>query len=147
MMLKPHPDPIDDPGAWRGMIGQGFTSDREWAAWFASYKAFILRYADLAQAHGVEQFCVGAELLATVQRETEWREVIALVRDRYKGPLTFAADIDREVAKITWWDTLDFIGVDAYPSLTEKNNPSLAELKEALSSNTSIYVSWNSYDS
>lgn len=28
VMLKPHLDPIDDPGAWCGMIGQGFTPEK-----------------------------------------------------------------------------------------------------------------------
>jgi hypothetical protein len=54
--------------------------------------------------------------------------VIAGVDSRYSGPLTYAANWGDETS-ITWWDVVDYIGVDAYYPLTGKNNPTVTELK------------------
>ena len=129
VMLKPHVDLADDPTLWRGEIGEGFT-EAEWHAWFTSYQAFIHHYAQLAQTYGVDQFCVGTELTATEGRETNWRAVITGVRRIYSGPLTYAANHGSE-NDVTWWDAVDYIGVDAYYPLTNKNDPTVVELKAA----------------
>jgi len=129
VMLKPHVDLSNDAAHWRGEIGQGF-GEAQWAAWFTSYTRFITHYAQLAQACGVEQFCVGCELSATQGRVSQWRAAIAGVRSVYHGSLVYAANWGAEES-LAWWDALDLIGVDAYYPLTAKNNPSLAELKAA----------------
>lgn len=146
VMLKPHVDLNNDPDHWRGQIGENFDED-DWAAWFASYRQAIYRYADLAQAQSVEQFSVGCELSATVGRVAQWRETIAGVRDRFSGPLTYAANHSGEESSITWWDAVDFIGVDAYYPLTDHNDPTLAELEaawEPISATlSSLAATWN----
>lgn len=129
VMLKPHVDLANDPAHWRGQIGETFT-DAQWTAWFASYQAFINRYAQLADAYAVDQFCVGTELSATESRADEWRATIGGVRSRYSGPLTYAANHGSE-SSLSWWDAVDFIGIDAYYPLTGKNDPTVAELKAA----------------
>ena len=48
----------------------------------------------------------------------------------FTGPITYAANPGSEGA-LNWWDQVDFIGIDAYYSLTDKNDPSLDELKAA----------------
>ena len=137
VMLKPHVDLLHDEGHWRGQIGGEFASEAEWTAWFASYRSFIDHYADLAQTHGADQFCVGTELSATVHRADEWRAVIEGVRAYFGGPVTYAANHGSE-AGITWWDAVDYIGVDAYYPLTDKNDPTLAELKAAWTPHVTI---------
>jgi hypothetical protein len=129
VMLKPHLDLANDPTHWRGDIGVGF-SEADWIAWFISYKDFINHYAQLAQAYGADQFCVGTELVSTEARAADWQSVIAGVRGLFTGPITYAANQGSEGA-LSWWDKLDFIGVDAYYPLTNKNNPTLDELKAA----------------
>jgi len=129
VMLKPHLDLANDPTHWRGEIGIGF-SESEWNTWFASYKTFIYHYAQLAQAEGVDQFCIGTELSSTEFRAADWRSVIVGMRALFTGPLTYASNHDTEEA-ITWWDGVDFIGVDAYYPLTDKNDPTVEELKAA----------------
>jgi hypothetical protein len=129
VMLKPHLDLANDPTHWRGEIGTGF-SEADWIAWFSSYKAFINTYAQLAEANGADQFCVGTELVATEFRSADWQAVIAGVRALTTLPLTYAANHGSEGA-ISWWDRLDYLGMDAYYPLTGKNNPTLAELKAA----------------
>ncbi len=127
VMLKPHVDLFQESGVWRGEIGKGF-SDAKWRAWFESYRQMILRYARLAQEHRVDQFCVGTELRATSHRADDWRETIRLVREVYGGPLTYASTHDLEAENLTWWDALDYIGVDAYFSVSDSDNPSVEEL-------------------
>jgi len=53
------------------------------------------------------------------------------VRARYSGLITYAANHGGEETSITWWDAVDYIGVDAYYSLTDENDPTLAELRAA----------------
>lgn len=145
VMLKPHLDLAHDPDHWRGEIGQDF-SESEWNAWFSSYQAFIDHYAQLAQTYGADQFCVGTELSATQGREGNWRAVIGAVRSLYDGPLTYAANHGSE-NDLTWWDAVDYIGVDAYYPLTDKNDPTIAELKAAwqprVSSLATLASTWN----
>ena len=129
VMLKPHVDLFDDPDHWRGQIGVEFESEMEWDAWFSSYRDFIFHYAELAEAHGVDQFCTGTELVGTTHREGDWRRVIEGVRARFNGSLTYAANHSGEEVGIAWWDAVDYIGVDPYYPLTDKKDPTLEELK------------------
>jgi hypothetical protein len=127
VMLKPHLDLANDPNHWTGQIGQGLM-EAQWTDWFASYTTFIDHYAQLAQTNGADQFCVGIELSATEARTSQWRDVVKSVRSFYGGPVTYAANGGDE-ERINWWDIVDFIGVDAYYPLSNKNNPTIAELK------------------
>lgn len=127
VMLKPHLDLANDPSHWRGDIGMDF-SEADWAAWFTSYKSYINHYAQLAQTAGVDQFCVGTELASTEFRGADWKSAISGVRGLFTNPITYAANQGSE-SSISWWDNLDFIGVDAYYPLTDKNDPTLDELK------------------
>ncbi len=122
VMLKPHVDLYN--GEWRGEIY--FDNEREWEEWFESYRNFICHYAKLAEENGVEQFCVGCELVKTVGRE-EWFDIIKDVRKNFSGLITYAADWSN-YWNVTFWNALDFIGIDAYFGLTEKNDPSMEEL-------------------
>jgi hypothetical protein len=131
VMLKPHLDLQDDAGPGRGEIGTGFSDESQWADWFASYRRFIGHYATLAQESGVELFSIGTELEGTTHREEEWREVAQLVREHFSGALTYAANHGGEETAIAWWDTVDYIGVDAYYPLVDWLHPSVEDLKWA----------------
>jgi hypothetical protein len=129
VMLKPHLNLANDPTHWSGNIGQDF-SEADWTAWFTSYKVLINHYAQLAQSHGADQLCVGAELVSTEFRAADWQSVIEGVRAIFTGPLTYAANAGSQ-DYITWWDRVDFIGIDPYYALTNKNDPTVAELEAA----------------
>lgn len=131
VMLKPHVDLVNEreTGLWRGDIGTQFSTAEQWSAWFTSYRAFIEHYARLSQQEGVEQFCVGTELLGTTYREADWREVVAGVRSVYAGPLVYAALGGGEEETITWWDAVDYIGIDGYYALSNDENPCIDRLK------------------
>ena len=117
-------------------IGTSFTSETQWQEWFTSYREFINHYATLAQESGADMFYVGSELAGTTRREADWRRVIKEVRERYKGPISydsvFWGPIIPEFQRITWWDAVDYIAVDCWHSLTDKNNPTVEELKAGL---------------
>ncbi len=135
VMLKPNVDPKD--GHWRGEINPS-------AEWFEAYTEFINYWADIAEANGVELFCVGCELINTTGWSSSWRDVIEDVRTHYTGPLVYAANHGNEQS-VTWWDVLDYIGIDAYYPLTSKNDPTLAELKSAWNSRANNIENWRNY--
>jgi hypothetical protein len=115
VVLKPHVDVIDD--SYRGDIQP---SNRD--AWFRSYGSFIDHYASFASSQSLDLFVVGTEL-KTMSSETErWRAVIQTVRDRFMGPVTYAANWD-ELDQVQFWDDLDAIGVDAYFPLSDEGGP------------------------
>ena len=130
-LLKPH---IwlqnSQKGKWRGEIAMD--NEANWQRWFASYKKFILHYAKLAEENHIEALAIGTELYATaIQREQDWRDIIAMVRKVYHGELTYSANWYKEFEEIKFWDALDYIGIQGYFPLTEKENPSIDELKNA----------------
>ncbi len=125
IMLKPMIDLSNetDPDPWRGRIQPS-------PLWFQNYVNFINFFAEFAEEHGVEMLCIGTELNRTVTKEPEWRNVISGVRERYFGLLTYAAIWWREYDKlIRWWDALDYIGIDAYFPLSNKNDPTINEVQ------------------
>ncbi len=125
VMLKPHVDLYNE--RWRGEIY--FQNEQQWRAWFKSYKNFICHYARLAEQQGVEIFSVGCELVKTTQRE-EWFDVIEAIRENFSGLLTYASNWDN-YGNVSFWNALDFVGIDAYFPLTNKNDPSMGELMNA----------------
>jgi hypothetical protein len=139
--IKPHLDPND--GQWRAFIDP---SDR--ATWFKNYDAYIMHYAQLAQANGVEQLIIGTELIDMTSathnssNTDNWNSLIAQVRGAYSGKVGYAANwgpngtnLD-EKNQIKFWNNLDFAGVDAYYPLNTNDN-SVASLQAAWSASDS----------
>jgi hypothetical protein len=126
VMLKPQ---VYIPGGWTG--GMDYATDAEWEAWESSYEAYLMPFVKMAIEKNVAAICVGTEFkIAAAKREKFWRQLIAKVRKDYKGLLTYASNWD-EYPRIPFWDALDFVGIDAYMPLVEKDTPSVSELKEA----------------
>ena len=127
-MLKPHVWLHHQSAErWRGTIAMN--SEEDWEAWFRSYGNFILHYAALAEAEGVEIFCIGVELARTaIEREQDWRDLVAAIRKRYRGPLVYAANWWEEYDRIGFWDALDYIGVNAFFPLSDVPDPSAETL-------------------
>ncbi len=130
-LLKPHVWLRDRAGGkWVGDIQMA--NEADWQRWFASYRGFILHYAQLAERLGIEGLVIGTELhTAAATREADWRRLIAEVRQVYSGPLTYAANWYREYEEVRFWDALDWIGIQAYFPLTEQENPSRADLERS----------------
>jgi hypothetical protein len=114
-------------GSW---IGGAHPADL--AAFWADYRTMLLHYADLADQVGASMLVVGTEMGTLSWDEAHWRPLIAEVRERFHGALTYAANYD-EYARVPFWDALDYIGIDAYFQLADAGDPapSAAELSAA----------------
>jgi len=132
-LLKPHLWVRGRRGAssWPGDIQM--QSKADWRTWFASYSAFILHYAELAERHHLDALCLGTELqhATTPTHEAQWRALIRQVRAVYHGPLTYAANWSGEYEQIRFWDALDYIGIQAYFPLSTTPEPDKATLLAA----------------
>ncbi len=132
VMLKPMVDCRD--GSWRGNINPS-------SVWFTAYQGFINFWADIAQQNNVELFSVGCELKNTILWDSSWRNTIQEVRTHYTGPLTYAANHGQE-QNVSWWDEVDYIGIDAYYALTNSDDPILDELKTSWKNKADSIETW-----
>lgn len=110
VMLKPH--------VWR-LQGRTDIAPDEARRWLAEYKPFILHYARFAARVHADTLCIGTELRGLTPHEAEWRDIIAAVREVYKGPIVYAANHGEEFETIRFWDALDYIGIDNYYPLDD----------------------------
>ena len=127
VLLKPH--------IW--VRGDGWTgayhlqSESDWIQWEQEYLNYILPLAKIADSMNVEAFCVGLEFKRVIEARPDcWKKFIREVRKVYGGQLTYAANWDN-FNNISFWDELDFIGINAYFPLSESSNPSKKELLDA----------------
>lgn len=126
--LKPHIWLTQANGKWRSDIEM--SSDANWDRWFASYRKFILHYAELAERLDIDGLVLGTELHRTVvAKPKEWSRIIREVRAVYSGELTYAANWYREYEDVPFWNELDYIGIQAYfPLSANDEQTSVAEL-------------------
>lgn len=126
VMLKPH--------VW--VSGEGWpgefscSTETEWKHWEDSYAKYILRLATIADSMDVPVFCIGTEYRIAVRERPEfWMKLIDSVRRIYKNKVTYAANWDN-YEQVSFWDQLDFIGIDAYFPITSSKHPELKDLEE-----------------
>ncbi|HEX3596868.1 MAG TPA: hypothetical protein VHU80_17285, partial [Polyangiaceae bacterium] len=102
-----------ETGEWRGELDPK-TSDG-WARWAASYRRYVLAWARVAEAEGVDMLAIGIELrsFATTIRGPLLSSIIADVRRTYHGLLTYAANWD-DVFDTVVLGQLDVIGLNAF---------------------------------
>jgi hypothetical protein len=131
VLVKPH--------VWSGDFGRGgkwaadigMKNEADWAKWFEQYTAFILQQAKMAAENGAEAISVGCELEGTsAAQEQRWRGLIAEVRKVYKGYVIYSSAFG-EWPKVPWWDAVDCIGIDAYMPLTEVEDATEEQLRQA----------------
>ncbi len=112
--LKPIVNCAD--GTWRAHINffdKDVPCEPKWSDWFASYRDYILHFAQIAEETGCEMFCIGCEMVQTDRREAEWRHLISEVRKVYNGLITYNCDKYQE-DNVVWWDDLDLISSSGY---------------------------------
>lgn len=122
VILKPILNVTD--GTWRAHINffdVDVPCEPKWSDWFASYTEFIVHYAKIAQAEGVEIFCIGCEMVQTDRRADDWRAVVAAVRQVYSGLVTYNCDKYQET-NVTWWDAVDVISSSGYYPIDDWDN-------------------------
>ncbi|MFK7783030.1 glycoside hydrolase family 113 [Psychroserpens sp.] len=105
------------------------SSEKNWKALEKTYTKFIIEYANLAQETKAEIFCIGTELENFVKERPEyWNDIINKIKTIYKGKLTYAANWD-EFKRTPFWSQVDYIGVDAYFPVSDKQTPSVEDCK------------------
>ncbi len=126
VMLKPQ------IWVWRGEFTGDIrmASETQWQQLESSYAQFILAYAQLAETLKVPVLCIGTELHTFVQQRSDfWQQLIKRIRTIYTGQLTYAENWD-QIAKVPFWQQLDYIGVDAYFPIADDQTPTIAALTE-----------------
>ena len=129
VLLKPHLDPLS--GEWRAYI-----NPTDAATWFTNYAAMIDHYADIGAQQGALVLCIGAELVSMSTNATydgRWRSLIADVRGRFGGQLTYSANwgdsgFNEEYPHILFWGALDYLGISAYFQLANDNSPTVVSM-------------------
>jgi hypothetical protein len=136
-MLKPHIWMRRSDNKWRSDIAMN--SKEEWDRWFESYGNWILHYAYLAEEYDIEALCIGTELYQTTKHfPHKWKKIIADIRKVYSGKLIYAANWYKEYEEITFWDDLDYIGIQAYFPLSKNESPSPKELMKSWSKHKKV---------
>ncbi|MBL7814187.1 MAG: hypothetical protein JNL70_04200 [Saprospiraceae bacterium] len=126
VMLKPQ---VWVGGGWIG--GLDFATDADWLKWETEYENYILPFAKIADSTHVSLLCIGTEVKQSAMKRAQfWRNLIVKIKKVYKGQLVYAANWD-EYEFVTFWNDLDYIGIDAYFSLVPKATPSVSELEKA----------------
>ncbi|MDB5446339.1 MAG: hypothetical protein JWQ97_1656 [Phenylobacterium sp.] len=142
VLLKPQVA-VHDPAfaqynsaSWINMVNPNLTI-ADPAAFFASYKAQLLQWANLAEQHHVAMLSVGNEMVAATKPQYTgyWNDIIDAVRQVYHGQLTYAALAPvvtsggtNEISQIGFWGKLDVAGFDVYPSLVQTKTPTVQDL-------------------
>lgn len=135
VMLVPHLWMI--VGGWRGEIEpfsppdvkdaeghylfRGRADEAAMRRFAASYETFVDAWADVAEAHGVELLSLGVELRSWVtsgRATDELRALVADVRGRYHGLLTYSANWD-DVDDAWFLSSIDVIGINAFYPLAD----------------------------
>lgn len=115
-------------------------NDAWWLSWKDRYAKYLLNNADLAEAMSVPAIVIGDPAvmpsmdggnitgfkgqLTAIDGDKYWRDLIALIRTRYKGQIIGIATINNEVDWApSWLDSVDMVYVLFSPGL-EKIDPS-----------------------
>ena len=123
-------------------------------AFFASYKADVLGWAQYARAYGMSLLVIGTEmggyLTGLPPYQPIWADIIESVRARFRGAVTYAAGAGivparydartepdwsweyDEASRVVFWRLLDYVGLDAYPVLAAPGGKPAGDLASAL---------------
>jgi len=117
-------------GTYTGSLA--YKSDADWQKFESEYQDFILTFATIAAKEKVALFCIGTELEKFIEnRPLFWNQLITEIKKVYSGKITYAANWD-EYSRTPFWDQLDYIGIDAYFPLSEKESPTANDLNQSL---------------
>ncbi|HTX84193.1 MAG TPA: hypothetical protein VME44_18570 [Streptosporangiaceae bacterium] len=107
--------------AWRGSI-----QPQNRAAWFRSYRAFLVPYVTAAQQGHAATFVMATEL-ESMEGSPEWPGLVSSLRSIYTGQLTYDENYD-EFAWNTAKPPVPTHNVDAYPEFSVPGSASVAVL-------------------
>lgn len=109
-------------GGWRGVMEPSNVPQ-----FFASYRAFMDHYAQLAQADDVWLLFVGSEMTSLEGQTAQWESVITSARQYYSGQVGYEQNWD-VVGQPQFLSDVDVVGVSAYFPLDDSADPTEAQL-------------------
>ena len=125
IMIKPHLAYWGGPFSWRGEIG--FSEPEQRRRFFDQYKRWIVLLARVTR--DADLFVLATELKANVFSDSQWRELVAAVRQETSAQLTLAPNWD-DFENVSFWGDLDLIGVQGYFPISQKDDPSDDDLRQ-----------------
>ena len=123
-----------------GMDGSGFwgefyvATEEEWSEVESTYTELFYEFAKLSEEFTeVKLLSIGNELKEFTKRRPQFfKALIIKIRTDFPNlKLTYAANWD-EYQSISFWEDLDYIGVNSYFPLVNKETPTVNEVKQAL---------------
>ncbi len=109
-----------------------FDQYTKWGTFEESYHKYLWEFAEIADSLNAEIFCLGTELKSFIQfKPNYFPETITTFKDSFNFKLTYAANWDN-YKNITFWNKLNFIGIDAYFPGSTKSLPSVEEAGQAM---------------
>jgi hypothetical protein len=117
-----------------------------WGNWFDHYRAFAVHYADLASVSGAQALVIGGDWIAPAlpsgkladgtssavpaDAEALWKNVIAEVRQHFRGQVLFALPYDTSVieAPVNILRDADAVYLLWFAKLSDQPNPNKADL-------------------
>jgi hypothetical protein len=117
-----------------------------WNNWFDHYRAFVIHYADLASLAGAQGLVIGGDWIAPAlpggtladgtpssvpaDAEPRWRNLIAEVRQHFRGNLMFALPYDTGIVvpPISILQDADTVYLLWFAELSEQPSPSKTDL-------------------
>jgi len=109
-IVKPH---VWVPESWAGAIEPEATSR---SRWYAAYGEILQDVAKTAEQAKAEVLVIGTELRG-VSGASEWKAIIAKVRNIFSGRITYVAHGADEAEEVAFWPELDAVAVSLYPVL------------------------------
>ncbi|MCB1051578.1 MAG: hypothetical protein H6510_11300 [Acidobacteria bacterium] len=124
-VMKPHLAYWRSGFSWRGEIR---FSGEDLKRFQNSYRSFIFALAEASP--DVDYFIIGTEIeqLTGTEHRAYWLDLINGVRQRTQAKIGYGANWDR-LDWVSFWDAVDFIGVQAYFPVSEHANPQRADLE------------------
>jgi hypothetical protein len=117
-----------------------------WDNWFDHYRAFVIQYADLANISGAQALVIGGDWIAPAlpagtlangtgsgvpaDAETRWLNIIAEIRQHFRGSVIFALPYDNNVifAPINILKNTDMVYWLWFVRLSDQPNPNKADM-------------------
>ncbi|RMH54103.1 MAG: hypothetical protein D6679_14195 [Candidatus Hydrogenedentota bacterium] len=110
---------------WRGRMTPTDTD-----LWWKNYRRLLLDVARAGEKGGAMALSVGSELVWSERFRWRWEDLIRRVRGTFSGYLLYSANWDH-YEPVTFWQSLDAIGISGYYELTRNRKAGIEELQRS----------------
>lgn len=107
---------------WRGKL-----KPADKAEWFDSYCELMQQIAIIAETNDVDMLSIGSEFSSLEDEIDSWTYILNTVKESFTGEITYSVNWD-SIEDLSFIDQIDLLGISGYFSLTNKDDPTEAEL-------------------